>query len=348
MKDIKLDKKLLQKFKAGKCSPEEVRKILLWYQSEEAETSFSIELESYWHEDDDLAFSDRDKIKNQIIGTISGKTHKINKDRAPISKPKVLHKKCRFRYRISVIAIILLMLSLPLWYFRLSLFKPFMQRESNINWISKETEYGQRYTFKLSDGTLVKLNSGSRISYPEIFSDSLRWVEFEGEAFFEIAKDASKPFLIRSGNIETMVLGTSFNLNSKAEAEKFELAVVTGSVKVSHDRKEHNLEERFVNPSQSAVWDHQNNKFIVQNYDPATVLAWTQGILVFDNCSFEDILFKLEKWYGVHIETSQLNREIPKGYTGKYKDKSLETVLQGISYVLDFKYVINEKKVIIK
>lgn len=343
-----MDKKLLQKFKAGKCTPEEVRKILLWYQSEEAETSFSIELESYWHEDDDLAFSDRDKIKNRIIRTISGRRHETNKDRVPVSKPKVLRRKNRFRYRISVVAIILLMISFPLWHFRISLFKPIMQSEIDTNWISKETEYGQRYTFKLSDGTLVKLNSGSRISYPEIFSDSLRWIEFEGEGFFEIAKDSARQFLIRSGNIETIVLGTSFNLNSKAESEIFELAVVTGSVKVSHDRKEHNLEERFVNPSQSAVWDHQNNKLIVQNYDPATILAWTEGILAFDNCSFEEVLFKLEKWYGVHIETSQLNREIPKGYTGKYKDKSLETVLQGISYVLDFKYVINEKKIIIK
>lgn len=348
MKGKKLDKKLLQKFKAGECSPEEVRKILLWYQSEEAETSFSIELENYWQENNDLAFLDKDKVRNQVIRKISRKKSAISNDRLPVSDPKILPKQRSFRNRIIIVAIVMLLISLPLWHFRTTMFESTMHQETNINWITKATEYGQRYTFRLSDGTIVKLNSGSRIHYPEIFSDSLRWIEFEGEAFFEIAKDTAKPFLIRSGNIETMVLGTSFNLNSEAAKETFEIAVVTGSVKVLHDLKEQNREERYINPNQSAIWDHQNKTFNVQNYDPAKVLAWTEGILVFDNSTFEDIIFKLEKWYGVKIDTSDLKHNVPRGYTGKYKDKSLETVLQGISYVLDFKYVINGKKVIIK
>ena len=195
---------------------------------------------------------------------------------------------------------------------------------------------------------MVKLNSGSRIRFPEVFSDSVRLVEFEGEAFFDVAKDSAKPFVIRSKIVNTMVLGTSFNLKTTATSESFELAVVTGSVKVSHNLKSQSLEERYINPNQSVVWDQQSKTFQVREFEPAIVLAWVDGILVFDNSSFEDIIHTLEKWSGVQIDTNSLNEKLPTGYTGKYKDKSLETVLQGISYVLDFKYEIKGKEVIIK
>lgn len=343
MKGKNLDKKLLQKFKAGKCSPEEVRKILLWYQSEEAETSFSLELENYWHEENDLPFLDKGKVYDQVRKRIGGK----GKNRNPISKRIVPQNKRGLRYHAKLAAVIvLLLISAPLLYFKTALFET-PPRETSINWISKETTFGQRYTIKLPDGTLVKLNSGSRIHYPEAFSDSLRLVEFEGEAFFEVAKDTAKPFMIKSRNINTMVLGTSFNLKTTA-AENFELAVVTGSVKVFHSLKEQSMEEWYINPSQSIVLDHQSQSFQIHSFDPATALAWVEGILVFDNSSFEDIVYTLEKWYGVHIDTSDLNQNIPTGYTGKYKDKSLETVLKGISYVLDFRYEIKGKKVLIK
>lgn len=348
MKDKNLDKKLLQKFKAGKCSPEELRKILLWYQSEEAETSFSLELENYWNEENNLPFLDKDKAYDQIRRKIGGKENGKGRNRNPIPTRAVFQNKRGFRYHAKlIVVIIMLLISIPLLYFKTEIFEAPPQ-ETNINWMARETAFGQRYTLKLSDGTLVKLNSGSRIYYPESFSDSLRLVEFEGEAFFEVAKDTSKPFVIRSGKVNTMVLGTSFNLKSTAITESFELAVATGSVKVFHDLKGQSLEERYVNPNQSAVWDHQSKTFQVQDFDPGTVLAWVDGNLVFDNSSFEDIIHTLEKWYGVQIDTSSLNRKLPTGYTGKYKDKSLETVLQGISYVLDFKYEINGKKVIIK
>src|SRR5690606_2771304 len=138
-------------------------------------------------------------------------------------------------YRAKVFVVIVLLLTVvPLLYFKTEMFKAPSQ-ETTINWMFKETSFGQRNTVKLPDGTLVKLNSGSRIHYPEVFQDSLRLVEFEGEAFFEVAKDVTKPFVIRSGNINTMVLGTSFNLKSATVAESFELAVVTGSVKVVHN-----------------------------------------------------------------------------------------------------------------
>lgn len=348
MKDKNLDKKLLQKFKVGKCTPEEVRKVLRWYQSEEAETSFSIEFENYWNEENERPFLDKEKVYDQIRKRIEYKGIERGRSRNPIPGHSASRIKHGFRYRSKIIVvIILLLISVPLLYFNSGMFRA-PPKETKVNWMFKETSFGQRNTVKLPDGTLVKLNSGSRIHYPEVFQDSLRLIDFEGEAYFEVAEDVTKPFVIRSGNINTMVLGTSFNLKSATVAESFELAVLTGSVKVVHNEKGQNEEERYVNPNQSAIWDDQSRTFRVEAFDPTMVFSWVEGILVFNNSSFEDIVFTLEKWYGINIDTSTLRRNLPTGYTGKYKDKSLETVLQGLSYVLDFKYEINGKEVIIK
>src|SRR5690606_25970678 len=181
------DKKLIEKFRAGKCSSEEVRKILLWYQSEEAEISFSLELENYWNEEDDLPFGSKDEVYHQIRKKIWTNESEIPGNRMPVQRPPFLQKKPGFKYLSKIIAVfILLLLSIPLFYFRTALFENPPQ-ETKINWMIKETAYGQKYTIKLPDGTLAKLNSGSMIRYPEFFSDSLRLVEFEGEAFFEVA-----------------------------------------------------------------------------------------------------------------------------------------------------------------
>jgi len=344
-----VDKKLLQKFKAGKCTPDEVRKILLWFQSEQAEASYSVEIDNLWHREDEFILSNKDKLFKLILDRINNLDHSAGSkehvhQRAPL--PRRQDFKTNKFLKLAVTFVLLLITSGILYFFQPRLFQQ-QQPATESKILSKKINQGQKYTMKLSDGTIVKLNSGSSIRFPEKFSDSLRVIEFEGEGFFEVAKDHTRPFVIRSGKISTTVLGTSFNLRSRSTSEKFEVAVVSGSVKVSHIGVGDNLDERYLTPNQQAVFDNANNTFKIQGFDPEKVLAWVNGIVVFENSSLVEIKNKLENWYGVEIDISGLNRKISKGYTGNYKDKSLETVLDGISYVLDFKYEIKGKRVII-
>lgn len=339
----------MEKFKTGNCSPEEVRKILLWYQSEEAEASSSMEVETYWNEHKEFAFTDKEEVFNRIhekIGSGDGGAMRSKKQhhRSPVSRKG---SNVNGLAKWIVIAMLLLLPIVSLLYYGPQLFPP-EQVETANRMMRRETILGQKYTMRLSDGTVVKLNSGSTIQYPERFTDEKRVVEFQGEAFFEVAKDNSKPFVIKSGNISTTVLGTSFNLKTMPDTEKFEVAVVTGSVKVSHFRDAYSNDERYLSPNQSAVFDGEHDTFNVQAFDPQIVLAWTNGNIIFKNSTFEEIIFRLESWYGVEIDTASLKRNITKGYTGSYKDKSLETVLDGISFVLEFQYEIEDKKVMIK
>ncbi len=342
-----MNKKLIRKFKEGRCTPEEIRKVLLWYQSDEAESAYSVEIEKYWQSAADLPFEEQDRVFQKIL-------QKIDVDETP--GREVAHhtlkseKKTNGRFSpawLVAASLTLLLLSAAGIYFSLSHRDDVRNTPFQINQITKQTEKGQKYTMRLADGTKVKLNSESKISFPEQFDGELRIVEFVGEAFFEVAKDTARPFVIRSGKISTTVLGTSFNLRATADAGKFEVAVLTGSVKVSHEA-EKGIDERHVAPHQSATFDQKSNFFNIQPFDPEVVMAWVDGVIVFEDAGLDEIVGKLESWYGVDINVSAIKGRISKGYTGSYKDKSLESVLEGISFVLGFEFDINGKKVILK
>ncbi|MFT6359951.1 MAG: transmembrane sensor [Cyclobacteriaceae bacterium] len=101
-----------------------------------------------------------------------------------------------------------------------------------ITYIEKVNPTGQKSTTTLSDGTVVKLNSDSKLKFPKNFSDDIREVYFEGEAFFDVAKDASRPFIIKTNDLQVKVLGTSFNVKSFEEDNLVQIGVVTGRVSV--------------------------------------------------------------------------------------------------------------------
>lgn len=347
-----MNKKLIKKFKEGKCTPEEIRKVLLWYQSDEAESSYSVEIENYWNTENNIYFPDQDRVFRQIQEKILASEHTESTEgkTTTLSQPFKTFKSgvrsSSYFLKIAAVVSLTLLASVGL-YFSMPDQQAKESASFHINQLTKETSKGQKYTLKLADGTRVKLNSESRISFPDQFSDSTRTIEFEGEGFFEVAKDASRPFIIKSGNISTTVLGTSFNLRAISDKRKFEVSVLTGSVKVSHESGGNDIDERYLAPRQSATFDKQSNLFNVKPFDPEVVLAWVYGSIIFENASLEEIITKLESWYGVEIDTTAMKGRISKGYTGSYKDKSLESVLEGISFVLGFEFEIEGKKVLL-
>ena len=106
------------------------------------------------------------------------------------------------------------------------------QSTTGINYLTKSTERGQKATITLSDGSTVRLNSESSITYPESFAEEIRELELVGEAFFDIKKDQDRPFIVSSHKIETTVLGTSFNINAY-DSTAVSVALVSGKVKVN-------------------------------------------------------------------------------------------------------------------
>lgn len=210
---------------------------------------------------------------------------------------------------------------------------------AEIAFITKSTTAGQKSTVILPDGSKVILNSQSSIRYPKYFTDSTRNVELQGEAFFEVAPDAKRPFTVLSREVKTQALGTSFNINSRKEIIKISLA--TGKVKVDAEV----LEEGIVLEPGFALSIHSEKDIVEKRpFDIKKELSWKEGILYFKDNSFNDIISTLELWYDVKFEIPA-SVKISAPYTGHFDNASLEHVLDNMGFALNFDYKMEEKKV---
>ena len=218
--------------------------------------------------------------------------------------------------------------------------------------ITKDCPNGRKMQVTLPDGSTVKLNSGSRLTYKSSFDKDLRAVWLEGEAFFDVKRNTDKPFVIISGNIRTQVLGTSFNVKSYGEEGLVDVAVLSGLVSVSRfnesepDRLQwDNISGVVLNPSELVSYNINEDKFSeIVEVDTDEILAWKSGILVFERATFEEIVKKLERWYGVEFEIDK-SVEITDGFTGRFDNQSLRRVLEGIGYTSKFDFKIEGKKI---
>jgi len=166
------------------------------------------------------------------------------------------------------------------------------------------TPRGGEYKIRLPDGTDVWLNCASSITYPTAFTGKDRSVRITGEAYFEVAKDAFKPFHVKAGDMEVEVLGTHFNINSYSDEESIKTTLLEGSVRVSGDGKE----SVILRPRQQAVIMPSERGSsgagikIVSNADTQQAVAWKDGLFRFNQADLPTVLRQLSRWYDVTIK----------------------------------------------
>jgi len=212
-----------------------------------------------------------------------------------------------------------------------------------VDLVVKRTQKGEKLSIKLPDGSRVKLNSSSILVAPAQFEGNIRKVELIGEALFEVAENRSKPFIISSGEVKTLVLGTSFNVRAYKEEQTVEVAVVNG--KVSVEGKEG--EKVTLLPDEVTLYDRNNQTLKTRRQDVSDIIAWSKNILIFDRDTEAEVWKKLENWFGVNIIVPP-QTVIQGRYSGRFFNESLERVLDGISYASEFSYEIQQdQKVII-
>ncbi|NJN26889.1 MAG: FecR domain-containing protein [Cyclobacteriaceae bacterium] len=146
--------------------------------------------------------------------------------------------------------------------------------------IEKIAEKGVKLTVQLSDGSTIRLNSGSKIRYPEVFEGDLREVELQGEAYFEVTHDAMAPFVVKTNDTYTRVLGTRFAIRS--DADKVQVALVSGKVEILHRKQkggDQTNQSMMLEPGFKAICGDQ--LFEKQEIDELHDLGWKDNILVF-------------------------------------------------------------------
>lgn len=266
----------------------------------------------------------------------------ILKESASIKIPRKKNLKFDYQYGIAA-SISLLLLA---WFITTNWKNEVFQNQEPITLITKTVSNGQKMTVRLPDGTSIKLNSNSKITYPQEFTNISRNVKLEGEAFFDVAKDPSRPFTIMSGEIQTKVIGTSFNIRAFPKSKDIRVAVSTGKVSVNSYNQYGEKSELILLPDDMAVYSNQSKSLQKTSFNRLAELSWKDGILHLEGKNIHEITLELSKWFGVSFV---MNKEIDaaKDYTGTFDNKSLQEVMEGISFVFDFEFIIKNKTVTI-
>ncbi len=212
----------------------------------------------------------------------------------------------------------------------------------------RQLAYGQTSTFRFNDGSVITLNGGSTLRYPEQFNPEKREVYLEGEAFFDIASDKSRPFIVHVGNTTTRVLGTSFNIKAYRNDEKLQVTVVEGKVGVSSNNEADVSEQPIILEENQWATYHQSGEFFEQGEGNVwEQIAWKDQVLIFNDKPFSEVAKMLERWYGVDIILQGDQLQDAK-LQGEHKNMSLERVLQSIQFILGIEYTIKEQVVTIQ
>ena len=193
-----------------------------------------------------------------------------------------------------------------------------------------ETPRGGQYQLTLPDGSAVWLNAASSIRYPTTFAGPTREVEITGEAYFEIAKNTAMPFIVKAGQTQTTVLGTSFNINAYEDENKVITTLLEGAVKFGHRQESqaanrqaaneqvaneqvankqgpNKEDEKLLHPGEQGALQETTQVVTVQQADTYQAIAWKNGQFDFDNKTLAVILRQISRWYDVDISNPSVN-----------------------------------------
>jgi transmembrane sensor len=332
---------LLKKFYRGDCTEEEANKVLKWVLDPSQRASVTSAIELYWYK-----FEAEETDKEKAVSSIK---EKINARIIPnLEKKKrvFMTNKLSLWKSAAVVSLVFTVLYL-LWFLNFFTYSP--DHAISVDYTVKAAPYGQKLHTQLSDGSKVVLNSGSKISFSENkFIDSVRFVYLEGEAYFQIAKNDTVPFVVSTRNLTITALGTSFNVRTYTEDNKEYIAMETGKVSVKRNGPSVD-EEIYLEPGEIVSFDKTTEtlsskvKFVLEEQ-----LGWKDGLLSFNKENLSEVVKKLERWYGVHIVLLNNDRSIGWSYSGRFNNVALINVLQGISYTKSFDFEIRQDTVYIK
>jgi transmembrane sensor len=213
---------------------------------------------------------------------------------------------------------------------------------------------GEKAQIILSDGSHVWINSASKLRYPVKFGEISRDVTLEGEAFFDVAKEHGKTFVVNTRDVKVNVMGTAFNVKCYPGDNKTQTTVVRGVVKVEdiHD----NQKSMIVKPNEMATLREkaqpgkaasQIPSITINKVNPENLVSWKDQMLDFSGESFEDLAIKMERWFNVNIKID--NDELKsERYTGKFvHNETVYQVLEAIKITTPITYKVEKDTIII-
>ncbi len=220
------------------------------------------------------------------------------------------------------------------------------ERITQTGTIVKNNDAGRKSQIYLPDGTIVWLNSKSSIEYDQHFSGDTRMVKLTGEAYFEVAKDQSKKFIVQTSSISVTAIGTQFNINAFNNLDSHQIALAEGKVMVQKiAKRKKNVQKIYLDPGQSLSVFKSSGQIIQSSFDPKKVLSWREGIIYFEDASFNEVVEVLQRWYGKRFIINNGEKAGVWQFSSEFNNETLENVMQTISYSKNFEYTIEGETV---
>ncbi|WP_128545129.1 FecR family protein [Larkinella soli] len=203
---------------------------------------------------------------------------------------------------------------------------------------------GSRKNVQLSDGSRVRINSASRLSFPERFGRNERKLALNGEAYFDVKRDPARPFTIALDDLKVKVLGTSFNIRSYAEDDEIVITVHSG--KVSVDIAGRPESPVILTKNQQLTFHKKTDQYQITSVDAGQESIWVDGALQFGNTPLEQVERTLERWYNVEV-VIQDSTMYGSSFTGKHRNESLPAILESLCFAMNARYEIDGRTVTI-
>jgi transmembrane sensor len=213
-----------------------------------------------------------------------------------------------------------------------------------VSLVEFKTVKGKKSHLTLPDGSNVKLNADSRITYQSDFGIKNRDLTLEGEAFFEVTPDKTRPFNIQTGRLMTTVVGTSFNINAYAANPQIKVAVKTGVVQVASELKTKYESQIRLLPEQMSVFDKAGKELTIKAFDPKFELAWVDDKIALRNADFQEIKQLLERQYAVTVVV-QNGLKVKEEFNATFENATINKVLDALNYTSEFHYKLVKDKV---
>lgn len=198
---------------------------------------------------------------------------------------------------------------------------------------------GKDYTIKLSDGSSIQLNAGTKLQFPFSFNGKTREITLNGEAYLDVAPDATKPFIVHLPHSTVIVLGTEFNVNTY-DSGQINVALVKGAVKLHTTQDSILLHPGFAVRAQEGVAPHETP------FDAEEVLSWRQGIYIFNNATIMDMSKVITRWFGINvvIDNPASAKHRFKGFIDR--KQSIRPFLDGLKFTGQFDYYFDKDSVL--
>ncbi len=230
------------------------------------------------------------------------------------------------------------------------------------------TTRGTKSKIILPDGTKVWLNADTRLNFDKKFNGALREVYLDGEAFFDVAKNKDRPFIVHTSDIDIRVLGTAFNVKSYKEEATIEATLIHGSIQVTKQKE--CIPKIILSPNEKLVFnkligkvvespDHLPmgkekeaqylvSKIAINESNDSSIVetAWIHNRLLFDGDTFKELAIKMERWFDVQIKFE--NAEVANyRLRGAFEDETIGEALKALQQIANFKFTVKDKTVTI-